>query len=134
MPYKYNVSCKENIIYTRFYGVLTDADLVGQAKDAAANDLIRPNFREVVDLSQVREIKATKHSLDEIIISDKAHDEKIKGLKTAIVAPTDLLYGCSRMFGILTDVNYAPSTVQVFRTHDEARDWLQIPKDICPPI
>ena len=44
--------------------------------------------------------------------------------RAAIVAPSDVLYGVSRMFQTLRgDAN--PDEVEVFRTLDEANAWLE---------
>ena len=47
-----------------------------------------------------------------------------EGGKTALVAPTDLGYGLSRMFQIMADTEDFPFNINVFRTLKEANQWL----------
>lgn len=46
--------------------------------------------------------------------------------KTAIVAKKDLAYGLSRMFQSLSEMNRVPFEVSVFRTIEEAKEWLEV--------
>ena len=47
-----------------------------------------------------------------------------QGGTTAVVTPTDLGYGLSRMFQIMSDTNDFPFKMKVFRTLDEAKHWI----------
>ena len=47
-----------------------------------------------------------------------------KGGKTAVIASQDLEYGLSRMFQIITEDEGIPFNIKVFRTADEASQWL----------
>jgi hypothetical protein len=44
--------------------------------------------------------------------------------KTAIVTPSDLEYGMARMFQIMSNADDLPFNVGVFRTLEEARQWM----------
>jgi len=46
------------------------------------------------------------------------------GGKSAVVAPKDLIFGLARMFQIMTDEKGFPFTIKVFRSFDEAMQWL----------
>ena len=47
-----------------------------------------------------------------------------QGGKTAVVAPEDLKYGLARMFQIMSDTDDFPFETRVFRSDDEAKQWL----------
>ena len=81
-------------------------------------------MRELVDLRDIESIEASTSTFKDVILSDRAHQEKLRGMRTAIIAPTNALYGLSTMYATLADLNESPSTVKVFRTVDEAKDWL----------
>lgn len=53
---------------------------------------------------------------------------KIKGGKRAIVAPTDLNYGLSRVIQSVTEIagDELPYKIKVFRSMEEAIQWLEI--------
>ncbi len=127
MPVEYEYDEEQNVIYTRFFGVVVDKDLEDQAKAVAADPRIKPGLRELVDLSGIEGIEASTSSLERNIMIDSTNREKLEGLRTAIVAGTDLLYGFSRMYQALAEVQGAPSTVEVFRSEGKAREWLDLP-------
>ena len=51
--------------------------------------------------------------------------EERKGGRTAIVAPSDLAFGLARMYEFTADPAEVPVTIQVFRSVQEADQWLQ---------
>lgn len=126
MTVTYTYDGKQNFLYTKFTGAITDEDLESQAKAVAADPRVKPGVRELVDLRAVDSVEASTESLGVIIFSDKEHREKFEGMKIAIVAPRELLYGLSKIFEVLSDVENAPSTINVFRTMAEAKEWLHI--------
>lgn len=126
MSVEYTYDEEHNILYTRFFGVVIDRDLKDQAEAVAADPRIRPGVRELVDLSGIEDIRGTSISLEQNIQIDRAHFEKLSGMRTAIVASTDLLYGFSRMYQALAELRGSPLKVEVFRTEGEARKWLEI--------
>lgn len=126
MAVTYTYDHKENLIYTKFSGVITDEDLRQQAKAVAADPRIKPGVRELVDLRSVDSVEASTETLGFIILTDKAHRDKFEGMRIAIVATRDLLFGLSKIFEVLSDIENAPSEVNVFRTMAEAKEWLQV--------
>jgi hypothetical protein len=125
MAAEYTYDEEKNFLHTRFYGVLTDEDLKWQAEAVTSDPRIRPGTREIVDLTGIEDIKASPESLKLIVATDRSHRDKLAGMRTAIVAPTDLLYGYSRMYEIFAELGESPVTIEVFRTIDEAREWLE---------
>ena len=124
MSVEYTYDEEMKVLYTRFFGVVTEKDLRDQANAVTADPRIGPGVRELVDLSGVEDIQGGAGGLEENIRIDITHGEKLAGMRTAIVAATDLLYGFSRMYQSLAEVKNAPSKVEVFRTEKEAREWL----------
>jgi hypothetical protein len=124
MSVEYTYDEEKNVLYTRFFGLVVDRDLVDQAEAVAADPRIKPGVRELVDLSGIEEIQAVPTALEQNIWIDITQSEKLAGMRTAIVATTDLLYGFSRMYQSLAEVKDSPLTVEVFRTEREAREWL----------
>ena len=129
MSVEYTYDEENNIMYTRFFGVVVEKDLGDQAEAVAADPRIKPELRELVDLSGIEDIQASPTALEISIRIDIHHSEKLKGMRTAIFAPTDLLYGFSRMYQSLVEVRKAPATVEVFRSIEKAREWLGLESD-----
>jgi len=47
-----------------------------------------------------------------------------KNGKSAVIASRDLEYGMARMFQLMTENGEIPFTIRVFRSIDEAKQWL----------
>jgi hypothetical protein len=129
MSIDYTYDEDNNILYTRFFGVVINKDLKDQADALGADPRIKPGVRELVDLSGIEEIQASPTALERNIQIDNIHRVKLAGMRTAIVATTDLLYGFSRMYQSLAEVKDSPATIEVFRTEKEARRWLGLEED-----
>ena len=129
MSVEYTYDEENNVLYTCFFGVVTDNDLKDQAEAVVADPRIRPGTRELVDLSGVEDIQGEASGLEQNIQIDTANKEKLAGTRTAIVATTDLLYGFARMYQTLAELRDSPLTVEVFRTFEEAREWLGLEDD-----
>ena len=124
MSVEYTYDEENNVLYTRFFGVVVEKDFRDQAEAVAADPRIKQGLRELVDLSGIEDIQASPTALETNIRIDSSHSEKLAGMRTAIVASTDLLYGFSRMYQSLVEVRNAPATVEVFRNEKDARKWL----------
>ncbi len=102
----------------------TKADDDGKRREVAEDERIGPGTKELVDLSGVEDVEASSQSLRSIVFYDITHNEKFRGHRTAIFAPEDLPFGMSRIYVALSEVSEAPPEVRVFRTIEEAREWL----------
>ena len=129
MSVEYTYDEEHHVLYTRFFGVVIEKDLKDQAEAVAADPRIGPGARELVDLSGIEDIQGDSRALELNIQIDSAHREKLAGMRTAIVASTDLLYGFARMYQSLAEVKDSPLTVEVFRTVEKAREWLGLQDD-----
>jgi len=129
MSVEFTYDEEHNILYTRFFGVVINDDMRDQAKAVAADPRIKTGVRELVDLAGVEEIQGSSSSLEDNIRIDRAHSEKLAGMRTAIVASTDLMFGFARMYQTLAELQGSPLTVEVFRNVGDAREWLGIQDD-----
>jgi hypothetical protein len=69
-------------------------------------------------------LMATK-DLQCIVDRGKPFADKRRGGRTAIVCVTDLDYGLCRIFRAYADLSQIPFEINIFRRHNEAREWLQ---------
>jgi hypothetical protein len=63
-------------------------------------------------------------SVKQLIILEQKRASSIVGGRTAVVAPKDLEYGYARMLQIQSDTNDLLFKVGVFKTLEEANQWL----------
>jgi hypothetical protein len=84
------------------------------------------SLRVLWDLRDAAAREITSPQVEQIAIILKEYGERAKGVKTAIVTPTDINYGLSRMLISLIEIREQPYPVfmKVFRTMDEAVSWL----------
>ena len=129
MSVEYTYDEEKNILYTRFFGVITNKDFLDQGESIGADARIKPGVRELVYLVDIEDIQASPSGFERNIQIDSKNRDKLQGMRTAVIAETDLLYGFARMYQSLTEVRDAPSTVEVFRTEKEARKWLGLDGD-----
>ena len=124
MSIEYTYDEQNNVLYTRFFGVVTNEDFTVQGEAVAADPRIKPGVRELVDLTGIEDIEASSSGFERNIRIDSIHREKLAGMRTAVVAESDLLYGFARMYQSLAEVQDAPAEVEVFRNEKDAREWL----------
>jgi len=124
MPVHYDYDEKENFVYTKASGVLTDDDLKVFAESLASDPRVKPGLRELVDCRAVDSMKGSMDIFGYIIHLNIENREKYAGKKIAIVASRELLFGLSKYFEVISHIDNAPFRVEVFRTMSEAKEWL----------
>lgn len=129
MSVEYTYDQERNVLYTRFFGVVVDQDLRAQAVAVAADTRIRPGVRELVDLDGIEKVEASPTSLDDNIHIDVTNREKLAGMRSALIAKSDFLFGFARMYKSLAEIEGSPIAFEVFRTVSEARNWLGLDDD-----
>jgi hypothetical protein len=109
---------------------LTVITVIGELTAHDARDSIQ-NFYEgnvtlnvLWDLSQSDVSKLSADDIYSIAHTPRKYAEMRKGGKTAIVAPTDMAFGLSRMYEFMTDIQHYTFKTQAFRTMQEAYRWL----------
>ena len=105
-----------------FSGPIGDRDLLDAFEgllsgeyDASADDLI--------DLSAVSHMGVTSAGLHRLLALYEEREDTGHRTRNAIIAPTDVLYGVSRMFQALHG-DGKPDELEVFRGRDEALRWM----------
>lgn len=107
-----------------FCGAIGDRELF-DAYDTLLQDVTYdPSVDDLIDLRSVTHMGVTGAGLHRLIALYDGRDSDGHETRAAIIAPSDVLYGVSRMFQTLRgDAN--PDQVEVFRTLDEAEYWLE---------
>lgn len=102
------------------------------------------NYKEII--AAIKEISPSEHTTNNLWDLSRADFENVKEAnmrkiigvskeiaplresgKTAIVTPTDLGYGLSRMYEILAEAKGSPISYRAFRNLQDARNWLDQP-------
>lgn len=121
MSVTYSVNADRRMIRTTCSGALTLAEVIEHFRSLSANPSCSGHLDVLLDLSETdtmpesRQFGAVKAELARI-------RHKVQFGACAIVATRDALFGMMRMFEVLAE-NYF-CTTRVFRTIDEAEEWL----------
>jgi len=115
---------RKHRLITSIFDRLIDDTQFGQYVDELFVQTDRPpDFDEIVDLTTCDFSALSSgaiHSGSDTIENSLKNFSTVA--KTAIVAPGDLSFGLSRMYGVYNE--HANETVRVFRTVEDALRWL----------
>ncbi len=128
MPISFDVYPGLGLFVTRFSGVVTDE----QFRDAYAR--IRPASPDWLPLDEIADMRAmTSFSVAHSVLQKEAEftgrclAEADVHVRCAVVAPEDLPFALSRVYGAHADFA-GREEVQVFRDSESAADWLGVPE------
>jgi len=123
MSITYKIDGNRRIVFTAMAGALSFRQLVAQAVALQSDPRFHSSFCELVD---VRGVTESDLSFREMVELAQTIDPFSPAARRAIVAGSELMYGTSRMYQSILDDE---SNIQVFRTMEEAREWLDITSD-----
>ncbi|HWC19828.1 MAG TPA: hypothetical protein VG498_22635 [Terriglobales bacterium] len=118
MATQYTIDALRGVVFTTFSGAITFEEVVAHAVALRGDPIFHPAFTELLDL---REVTYTNLTFQELERLSHTIDPFSRTAQRAIVASSDLMYETSRMYQKARD---AGENVRVFRTIDEAREWL----------
>ncbi len=124
MPIRYHLDNELNIRVATYSGVVTDDVLVDACRSLLSDPSYRPEVYGLADLSSVERLDVSQQALLRCIDMYGPIDAMGVHSRLAIVAPSDVTYGLSRMYELLRGDN-SPEEVRVFRDADTARHWLR---------
>jgi hypothetical protein len=85
----------------------------------------KPTRLSLWDMSEASLAETTTEDIKAVIQGGLPLIRGREGGKTAIVAPEDLAYGLARMYQAFTELEAVPFAHMVFRSKQEALDWLK---------
>ena len=106
-----------------FRGPITDRELIDAYSTLLADPAYDAALDDFIDLRHVTHMGVTSAGLHRLIGMYDERDSPGFVTRAAILAPTDVLYGVSRMFQTMRGEGH-PDELEVFRTLDESLGWL----------
>jgi hypothetical protein len=122
MSIDYRIDTLRGIVFTVCQGNITAEDLGDIAQRLRADPAFNPDYRLLLDLTEVTEISVSFEMLQRFA-SDQKGDPFSGRSRRAVVAPDNLTFGVSRMYEALRE-NRDHGEFRVFRAAPEARKWL----------
>ena len=121
IAFSYDTATRRRI--ATFRGPITDRELLAAYTALLSDPAYDASYDDFIDLREVTHMGVTSAGLHRLI---GMYDERESmGFRTraAILAPTDVLYGVSRMFQTMRGEDH-PDELEVFRTLDASLAWL----------
>jgi hypothetical protein len=106
-----------------FTGAIGDRELI-EAYEALMSPEYDASLDDLIDLSRVTHMTVTSAGLHRLIALYEERAETGHRTRNAIIAPTDVLYGVSRMFQALRG-DAQLDELEVFRVREDALRWIE---------
>ena len=134
MPIVHRIDHDHRIVLTRAYGVLTDEDVFSFQHTVWSSPHVA-GYHELGEMTYVTDIAIPSiHRVRDLAMTAAEMDPTDTKAKFAIVAPEDLGFGLGRMFQAYREMEKASrKEVGVFRTLEEAFEWLGIGEPLAMP-
>ncbi len=125
MPIDYRIDHERRLVLATAHGELTEDDLFTYQK-TAWSDPAHAGYGELVDMTDVAAVKMPSVAgMRNLAALSASMDTPGRASRFAIVAPGDLAFGLGRMYQSYRELKTdSTKKVAVFRTRDEALDWL----------
>ena len=125
MPIDYRIDHDRRLVLATAHGEIGEDDLLTYQK-TVWSDPTHAGYGELVDMSGVAAIKTPSVAgMRNLAALSASMDTPGRASRFAIVAPGDLAFGLGRMYQSYRELKAdTRKKVAVFRTRDEALDWL----------
>ena len=131
-PISHSLDEDLHLLITTWTGAVTDAEMMAAYRTAYADSRWVPGFNEVADLRHANVGAVTSNGLRGVRLLVAESVAGFTGsFKTAVLAPTDLGFGISRMYEMMSDES--SESVRVCRDAADAAAWVGIPASLLAP-
>jgi hypothetical protein len=119
MGQSYAIDRTRHLVQIRLFGKVSIADLQDLQRRVGLDPAFAPDLHTLTDLSEVTEV-----DVESFAIAAAASTPLFAlGVRRAIVAPTDLLFGLARMYA--SHAERGGGQIHVFRDRAAAEGWLR---------
>lgn len=129
MPANHNIDSKNHLLITTWEGEAHDIELIEAIKKYQKDIQNHPdyiNYNEVVDFSNVTDIKLTTEGIKHIGTIASTTDHIEINRKLAVIVSSNLAFGLARMYGAYREFSKkSHKEIRIFKTEKEAFEWVQ---------
>lgn len=118
---EYHIDRKQGIIWSRCWGVLSDADIAAHQAKLRADPAFAPGLNQLVDCRGVTDVTLSVAAVKRLGQSQLFAPES----KRAYVVARDVIFGLVRMYELYQKLRDARN-VRIFRDRAEAVRWLGV--------
>jgi len=124
MPYEITYLETDGGVYTKYYGIVTDSDIINSMKERFSSDDKVSSYRyAITDCTDVKKFDVSPEVMKESGKISKKVSNINKNIAVVAIMPTDLEFGMGRMWQA-----YSYETgwkTGIVRDKDEAEVWLK---------
>ena len=120
MPAEYKIDTLSGVVFSLAHGILTDHDAFSHQNKLRKDPDFNPSFSQLFDFVNVGQVLLSTEAIHHLAERNPFGP----GSKRAFVAPSDLMYGLSRMFEVL--ITDHQNELSVFRDMQEAHLHLSL--------
>ncbi|MBU0991802.1 MAG: hypothetical protein KJ737_04840 [Proteobacteria bacterium] len=128
MSIEYDILIDKKLILAVGSGVVTGSDVTKHLEALAADARYTSPMKKLVDYRMIDSIRILPEEAYSIAQKKKDYAHIFFGERCAFVSPRDLAFGTSRVHQALVDG--ADINTEVFRSIDDAMDWLGVKLDL----
>lgn len=122
MSVEYRIDTTRGVVFSTWHGKLTAEDLNDVARHLRSDPAFNPDYRQLVDLSNVTGVTASFDAMRHY--ASDPHGDPFSGKgRRALIAPHNLTFGMARMYEALRE-DKDQGGLRVFRTLQEGLQWL----------
>ena len=124
MPLRIHVDVDAGFLRAEGSGHLSLQDLQEALAAIVEHPDFTPGMPQLCDLSDVEDVDLTYGDLKAVVEWAMGRAERLGRSKVALVASEPVVFGVSRMYGVLAQD--LPTDIRVFRTREDALRWLGV--------
>jgi hypothetical protein len=118
MGLSYTIDFEHGVVRTRGWGVITSQEIRDDTSRKLADPRFDSRFRSLFDMTEAINLEISPNALAQVAATPVYDD----GVRRAIVARADVVYGIARMYASF--VSRMGQEVRVFRRRDIAEAWI----------
>jgi hypothetical protein len=119
MPVVLKIDPQRRVVYSAFYGKLSEAEVIDHRMQIAADPDFKPHFSEIVDFSAVTEAEISDATLGALAANPSLYDASVLHI---VVAPAEPLFQVANKYKQLAEASRP--NLFVVRTRAEAYQLL----------
>jgi hypothetical protein len=124
MPVVLKIDTRRRVVYSTFYGRVTDEELLGHGRAIASDPKFNRDFSEIVDFSAVSDLAISEATLAAMASNKSLYSESVLHI---VVAPADVAFQLANQFK--TFARETRRNLLVVRSRAEAYQLLGLGPD-----
>ena len=122
MPVVLKIDPRRQVVYSAFYGKITDAEMLDHRSVIASDPDFRPHFSEIIDFSAVTDAAISDKTMTALAANPSLYSESVRHI---VVAPVDSVFQLANKFKELA--RSSRPNFFIVRTRAEAYQLLPKP-------